>query len=396
MTISPEMEEVLTRYADTDDLGEWDAGDDPGKIPPRQWLLGNQFCAGFISCLVAAGGVGKSALRLVQYISLALGRSLCGQHVFHRCRVLLISLEDDRDEVQRRIQAVLDHFDLPRSDLKGWLFCANPKRSKLVELKNRERTIGPLEQQIRDAIARRKPRLVALDPFVKLHSLGENDSGDMNFVCELLTSIAVDDKIAIDIPHHVHKGQLTPGDADSARGSSGIRDAGRLIFTLNAMSEEEAKAFNIDNDERLNYVRLDSAKVNIAARSGGATWFHLVGVPIGNGTELYPNGDTVQVVEPWKPRSIWADLDWKTIDAILRRIKLGPEPVGKGEYYSAKPTAKTRAAWQVVKGQATHLTEAQCRELFLPPFMGKKILATIRRDSTQLRIWEMSATLVFC
>jgi RecA-family ATPase len=195
------------------------------------------------------GGVGKSALRLVQYISLALGRPLCGQHVFRRCRVLLISLEDDRDEVQRRIQAVLDHFDLPRSDLKGWLFCANPKRSKLVELKHRERAIGPLEQQIRDAIARRKPDLVALDPFVKLHSLGENDSGDMNFVCELLTSIAVDDKIAIDIPHHVQKGQLTPGDADSARGSSGIRDAGRLIFTLTPMSEGEAKAFNIDLDD---------------------------------------------------------------------------------------------------------------------------------------------------
>src|SRR5215471_10914846 len=24
-------------------LGAWDAGDDPGVIPPRQWLLGNQF-----------------------------------------------------------------------------------------------------------------------------------------------------------------------------------------------------------------------------------------------------------------------------------------------------------------------------------------------------------------
>jgi hypothetical protein len=49
-----------------DHLGEWDAGDDPGPIPPRQWLLGNQFCAGFISSIVAAGGAGKSALRLLQ------------------------------------------------------------------------------------------------------------------------------------------------------------------------------------------------------------------------------------------------------------------------------------------------------------------------------------------
>src|SRR5262245_43721721 len=37
-------------------LGEWDAGDDPGVIPPRQWLLGNQFCRGFISSIVAALG----------------------------------------------------------------------------------------------------------------------------------------------------------------------------------------------------------------------------------------------------------------------------------------------------------------------------------------------------
>jgi hypothetical protein len=42
------------------ELAVWDAGDDPGPIPPRQWLLGNQFCRGFISSIVAAGGVGKS------------------------------------------------------------------------------------------------------------------------------------------------------------------------------------------------------------------------------------------------------------------------------------------------------------------------------------------------
>jgi hypothetical protein len=55
-----------TKTDGQDDLGEWDAGDEPGAIPPRQWLLGNQFCCGFISSLFAAGGVGKSALRLVR------------------------------------------------------------------------------------------------------------------------------------------------------------------------------------------------------------------------------------------------------------------------------------------------------------------------------------------
>jgi hypothetical protein len=110
-------------------LGEWDTGDDPGPIPPRQWLLGDQFCGGFISSVVSAGGGGKSALRLLQFISLATGRALSGQRVFRRCRVLLVSLEDDREELQRRIKAVLDRYGIDRSELKGWLFCATPKRS---------------------------------------------------------------------------------------------------------------------------------------------------------------------------------------------------------------------------------------------------------------------------
>src|SRR3954469_12884275 len=106
------------RTTATGGLDEWDAGDDPGPVTPRQWLLGNQFCRSFISSVVAGGGTGKSALRLLQFISLALGRSLCGQYVFRRCRVLLISLEDDRDEMERRIKAVLDHYNIARSELK--------------------------------------------------------------------------------------------------------------------------------------------------------------------------------------------------------------------------------------------------------------------------------------
>src|SRR5262249_24225111 len=144
---------------------------------------------------------GKSALRLLQFISMALGRSLCGQHVFRRCRVLLISLEDDRDELQRRIKAVLDHYKIDRKELKGWLFCASPKLTKLAEMKDRTRSIGPLEQQIKDAIKRRNPDITSLDPFIKTHGLEENDSGDMDFVCDLLARMAIEFNIAVDSPH---------------------------------------------------------------------------------------------------------------------------------------------------------------------------------------------------
>ena len=58
--------------------------------------------------MVAPGGVGKTALRLAQLLSLAVGRSLTGEYVFKRCRVLIVSLEDDRDEVELWVELSTD------------------------------------------------------------------------------------------------------------------------------------------------------------------------------------------------------------------------------------------------------------------------------------------------
>jgi RecA-family ATPase len=227
------------------DLGERDAGDDIELPPPRQWLLGNQFCQKFLSGIVAPGSTGKSALRLAQCLSLATGRSLTGEHVFKRCRVLMVSFEDDVEEMQRKILAARIHYGITTDDVKGWLFYATPKGIKLAEMHNGCRQIGMLERSLRKTIERRRPGLVVLDPYVKLHALEENDNGAMDFVCDLLATLAIEYDIAVDAPHHTKKGQLTPGDADSGRGASAIRDAGRLIYTLTTMSEDEAKTFGI-------------------------------------------------------------------------------------------------------------------------------------------------------
>lgn len=354
----PRPTDFTPRYPGS--LDEWDAGNDPGPIPPRQWLLGNQFCRGFISSIVAAGGAGKTALRLLQFISLATGRALSGQTVFRRCRVLLISLEDDRDELQRRIKAVLDRYRIDRGELRGWLFCASPKLVKLAMMNGKTRVTGPLEQYLRDAIERRKPDLISLDPFIKTHSLEENDLGDMDFVCDLLARMAVEFNVAVDSPHHVHKGIVEPGNADAGRGSSGIRDAGRLVYTLASMSEEDAKNFNIAANDRFAYVRLDPAKVNIAARATGATWFKIEGEPIDNGTPDYPNGDTIQVVIPWRPPETWAGLDDVKLNQILTAIDAGD---GNGNFYTDTNSRTDRAAWEVIQRFAPEKSKAQCREI---------------------------------
>ena len=341
-------------------LGIWDAGDDDYIIPPRGWLLGTTFCRRFLSSLVADGGVGKTALRLAQLISLAIGRSLTGEHVFQRCRVLVLSLEDDKDELRRRVHAVLRHHNITTTEVRGWLFLSAPKGLRLAEMKDGTPAAGALEGLLRNAVIRRNIDAVSLDPFVKSHGLEENSNGAIDFVCTLLAKIAIDHNLAVDLPHHTKKGIGGPGDADRSRGASAMKDAARLVYTLTPMSSEEATQFGLGESDRRSLIRLDSGKVNLAPLSSDATWFRLVGVPLDNGGGIYPAGDNVQTVEPWHPPSAWACLDHPLLNRILDDIEGG---MPNGSRYSGAPKAEDRAAWQVVVTHAPDKTEKQAREI---------------------------------
>jgi hypothetical protein len=342
-------------------LNRVNAGVDPGRIPPRGWLMANQFCRRFLSSLFAPGGTGKTALRTLQYLALATGRPLTGQHVFRRCRVLLLSFEDDIDELQRRITAALIYHNIDRAELNGWLELSAPKGLKIAEAaKNGTLQAGPLARTLRAEIEDFRPDVIGLDPFLKLHGLAENDNGAMDYVCDLLVQLAIEHDLSVDAPHHTRKGLLTAGDADQGRGASSIKDAARLVSTLTTMSEEEAQTFGIGVADRRQYVRLDPAKVNIVPGTQTATWFRLVGVPLGNGTPEYPNGDVVQTVETWTPPDTWGDVPVAILNVILSEIDRG---LDNGQRYSNNSTAKERAAWKVVERHCPGKPEGQCRKM---------------------------------
>ena len=344
-------------------LGEWDAGEDDAAISPRGWLLANIFCREFASSLLGDGGVGKTAVRVAQLMSLACGRPLTGEHVFARSRVLIVCLEDSTDELRRRVKAARIHHKVTREELKGWLFLACPgsDAGKLMFMDDHGRlALGALAAKLEEVVLRRKIDLISLDPFVKTHAVGENTNDAIDKVIEVLTDLAHKYNIAIDAPHHVSKGQAEPGNAQKGRGASAFVDAGRLVYTLSPMSAEEAKAFGISEAERRYYVRMDKAKVNITPPAAYAKWFKLVGVPLGNATELYPHGDNVQTVEPWTPPDTWADLDSDLQNRILDEIDAG---LPAGARYSDASAARDRAAWRVVKKYAPEKTEPQAREI---------------------------------
>lgn len=367
----------------TDLLGLWDAGEDDYVIPPRGWLLGNAFCRRFLSSLVADGGVGKTAVRIAQLIALATGISLTGEHIFRRCRVLIVSLEDDRDELRRRVYAVLRKHGIAPQDVRGWLFLSAPKGIKLAEMRDGAPQAGALEKSLRDTITARGIDVVSLDPFVKLHTMEENSNSAIDYVCGLLTKIAIECDCAVDVPHHSAKGIATAGDANRSRGASSMKDAARLVFTLTPMSSEEAAQFGVSDGERRSLIRLDSGKVNIAPSSREATWFRLVGVPLGNATEEYPNGDEVQTIEPWMPPDIWGGFTPLLLNQILDDIETGLP--GGVRYSPVRRQDVDRAAWRAVQKHVQDRTPEQCQSVIGAWLKTGLLVSRDYEDPTQRR-----------
>jgi hypothetical protein len=346
-----------------DHLQIQDAGDiDVIQIPPRGWLLGVTFCRKFLSGLISEGGGGKTAIRYVQYLATATGRTLTGEHVHHRCRVLIVCLEDNLDEVRRRIGAAMLHHGITSADVKGWLFYCTPKGLKLLEIDPQgARVIGGLYSELRTTIAGLNIDIVGIDPFVKSHGVEENDNNAIDQVCIILADIADEFDCAVDIVSHARKGPPTPGDADRERGASSKKDAGRLMRTVTGMTEAEAALYDVANTDRPALIRVDDAKVNLTPRSAEAMWFKLVGVPLGNTFDpRYPKGDNVQTVGRWTPPDIWKNITISIGNKILDRIDQGPEP---GRRYSPAPQAKDRAAWLVVHEFCAELNAVQCKKV---------------------------------
>jgi hypothetical protein len=349
--------------ATNDKLTVYDAGDiDPKNIPPRGWLLGVTFCRKFISGLIGAGTAGKTTVRYAQYLAAATGQKLTDEPVHVRSRVLICCLEDDLDEIKRRIGAAMLQHRVAPDEVKGWLYYCCPRGLKLLHASPRGAgvLVGELYTELRRLIADLKIDIVSLDPFIKAAGVEENDNNLIDQACTMLAGIGDEFDCAIDINSHARKGDATPGDAERDRGASAKKDAGRLIRTITPMSTDEAELFGISVKEQPQFVRIDDAKVNITPRSTEAMWFRLVGIPLGNENQTYPNGDNVQTAKRWYPPDVFAKLDLNTANRILNKIEAGPYESGR---YSSAPNAKDRAAWPVMQEFCPDLTDKQAKHI---------------------------------
>ena len=268
-------------------------------IPVRQWVLGRNLLKGYLSVLVAPPGVGKSTLGIAQAVAIITGKEITGQAVHRQGKVWIYNNEDDTDELKRRLAAVLQHNNIPFSDIRGQLALnSGADRPLLVAKTLADGTVMRLPdvESCIDHINRHSITTFIVDPFIETHECEENSNQQIKRVGQMFRDIARRANCAVLLVHHTAKPQQGSseghaGNMNTARGASALIGVSRVIETLFGMSKKDAERHNIRENLRHLYVRLDDAKANLSLASPEAKWFKRVGVVIAN-------TDEVGVLEP--------------------------------------------------------------------------------------------------
>jgi len=249
-------------------------------VKARPWIVERLMLKGDVTIVGGAGAVGKSAFTLTAICHFAAGKDFGPYKLRGKrpLRVLIYNAEDDREEQSRRVLAICMAFsldyDLVRSniasmdDANGELLLATLANGSPVQH-------ATAINYIVNAAERDKIDVIVLDPLVNLHTVNENDNGSMRYVMSILRRIARETGTAVLTVHHTAKGlsKADKGDQDAMRGASAIINSARVSLMISSLTDDDRKEMNIKDEERHQFVRIDDAKANMFAKTGGALMY---------------------------------------------------------------------------------------------------------------------------
>jgi hypothetical protein len=125
-------------------------------------------------------------------------------------RVLLYAAEDALHIVRRRLDGICAAAGRTIADLDVQVITAPSLRLDL----NADRT------SLDETVASLKPRLLVLDPFVRLHRIDENNSGEVAPLLAFLRELQRRHALAVAVVHHAKKGAGNIRAGQALRGSS--------------------------------------------------------------------------------------------------------------------------------------------------------------------------------
>ncbi len=181
---------------------------DPEPDGP-QWLVQNLWGAGAVGVIGGAPKACKSMMALDLAVSVASGTACLGRFEVHTPGPVVVYLaEDTLPRLRDRVAQLCQHRDLALRNLNLHVVTAPSLRLDLDQ-RALDQTLVALQ-----------PKLLVLDPLVRLHRLDENSAADISGLLGFLRDINRRHQLAIILVHHMAKrsnrdlGQALRGSSD--------------------------------------------------------------------------------------------------------------------------------------------------------------------------------------
>lgn len=308
------------------------------SLPRRPWIMRGLILRKQITAMIAAGGVGKSMFGLVVACHLAAGQSFGPYKVDRPYRVAILTVEEDADELDRRLHAIRKHFGFSEEIAKN-LFIVEMDDPPIIAEANRKGVMHetPKLRILEKVLFNMMIDVIMADPFIELWNGAENDNSQVRAALSYLRGVVRRIECGCLLNHHVRKGAVTPGDVDAGRGASSFGGLVRIAKTITHMSPDDAASLGVKNPKGI--LRVDSAKGNYLSPVDEAHWFRFMNVDLENVKDgEIAISDKVGVIAPWQPPGLFENVTYEAIDAALDVINAGLD----GERFSFAAQSKER------------------------------------------------------
>ena len=167
------------------------------RAEEQRWLVTGLWSEQAVGIVGGEPKCCKSFLALDLAVAVASGTPCLRRFVVPRAgRVLLFAAEDALHIVRRRLDGIASAAGIALADLDIQVITAPVLR---LDLDSDRRSLA-------DTVARLQPRLLILDPFVRLHRIDENASGEVAPLLAYLRELQRRHDMAVLVVHHARKG----------------------------------------------------------------------------------------------------------------------------------------------------------------------------------------------
>ncbi len=189
----------------------------PRESHAQPWLVDQLWGASSVGVIGGAPKCSKTWLGLDLALSVATGTACLGRYaVPHPGPVLVYLAEDALPIVRQRVEGMARHRGLALERVELYVITAPTLRL------DRE----PHRRQLQHTAQRLRPRLLLLDPLVRLHGIDENNASQVAGLLACLRELQRQLDLSVILVHHTRKNAAGVAPGQSLRGSGDLHAFG--------------------------------------------------------------------------------------------------------------------------------------------------------------------------